>query len=332
MKMKKILCGIIACLLILSLCACGNTENKDDVAIDATKATEVDNTAELQKYYESYFQSEDFGFAGNSITAKTDGATIELALAEDNSGKVSIGYGENLFEIYKTTKNEQYAHIIMPDEETGETADAWYHCVIDEKNEEDEEDVFASMSSDVSFDEYKVEADEVKSVKYLRTENGIDYINVVKDNEDYDAETVQTTYEVEFVQDEKTYSFTYTTTVSENGTGTSVTNENVPDGFEVLDYEFDFEKNVMKHEENGKTISFEVISKTEPEKTVEMEFGIDAKTHKIVSISGEENGASVMVEFSTTDTVKVDVPDTVEECDEETLAMLYLAAMFSLVQ
>ena len=322
---------IIACILVLSLCACGNTESKNDGATNATSATEVDKTVELQKYYESYFNSEDFGFAGNSIVATTDGATIEISQAEDNSGKVSIGYGENLFEVYKTADNKQFAHIIMPDEETGETADAWYQCKVDEKAE-DEKDVFESMTSDTNFDEYKIEPDKVKDIKYLRTEDGIDYISAVTNNSDSDTETTVTTYEIEFKQDDNTYSFTYVVQEADGVSGNISMDENVPEDFSALDFDFDFEKNVMTNKETGKNIPFTVVSKTDGEQSTNIEIGVDAKTHKIVSISGEENGANVMVKFSTLDTIEVNVPDTVEECDEETLAMLYLSAIFSFAE
>jgi hypothetical protein len=370
MKIKKILCSILACAMIVSLCACG-TDTEDDTTTNpsssivatedsSTEATEEGSTedgttdvteptedsstdgdsdkdsenTDLQSYYEGYFSSEDFGFVGNSVSIKTDKGTIEVLQAEDKSGKVMISNGENLFEIYKTVDNKQLAHVILPNEETGENEEVWYQCKVDETSEED---VYDSMSSESGFDTYNTKLSNIKDIKYLRTENGIDYVSAVQETvnddddifADEDAKTI--TYEIEFEKDGQKYSFTQTVTTSENGTASVTMNENVPEDFNVTDYKLDFDKKVMTHNDTNETIPFTILSETEDTgvSTSDLEIGIDAKTHKVVSISGVENGLDTVVTFLSTDTIKIEAPVDFKECDEETLAGLYLVALFS---
>ena len=61
------------------------------------------------------------------------------------------------------------------------------------------------------------------------------------------------------------------------------------------------------------------------------DIGINASTHKIVTISQTVDDIVQTVTFSNTDKIDVKVPENVEECDEETVAGLYMAIIFSLM-
>lgn len=173
----KILCGILAVLMMMSLCACGKT---DDGTKGDTIITPTEGTVDLQSYYEDYFESPEF--AGTSIKmttpSTTDNMLVEIVSATDGSQKVLMGVGDNIFGLYSKDKENVYVNVVMADETSGETIDAWYRYV----PESEETDVFEEYSMDTITEEMDTYFDNIKSVKYEKTENGYDYVTLTVSN------------------------------------------------------------------------------------------------------------------------------------------------------
>lgn len=272
--MKKILALILAMVMVFALAACGSNETGTSTTPNTENTNQTETTDkvmtpdELQKYYEGYFASDDVGFAGECMTADTEGMKVIISTNKDGEGLFSMTVGENQFEIYKAKDKTEYIYAKIAgmeasgENEAVEAVDAWYKYVPAEDSENKE--MFSSMSEDFDTEELKVEADDIKSVKYEKTENGIDYITVVS-----------TELEVE----------------------EGVTLE----GAEPETYE------------------------------VTWTFGIDAKTHKIVSASQTEDGVVSTITFSPADEIKVTIPESVETIDEEGVMGVYMAIIFSMM-
>ena len=261
--MKKILALILAMVMVFALAACGSNEAGTSTTPNTENTDKVMTPDELQKYYEGYFASEDVGFAGECITAEGEGMKVVVSTNKDGEGLFSMTVGENQFEIYKAKDKTEYIHAkitgMTDGEETIESVDAWYKYVPAEDSENKE--MFTSMVDDMDTDEMAVDADTIKSVKYEKTENGIDYITVVSTELEEKEETVE---------GDTSYDVTWT-------------------------------------------------------------FGIDAKTHKIVSASQTEEGVTSTVTFSTADKIEVTVPENVETIDEEGVMGVYMAIIFSMM-
>ena len=260
--MKKILALILAGLMVFSLAACGNTETSTD-ATD-TGNTKVEEQVkemtpeELQAYYDGYFSSKDLGFAGTSISAKSEGMDIVISSTASGEGLFVMGIMDNKMEIYKDKTGNQFIHIVLKgtnDDGTTESIDSWYKYTPTENVEEDSKDAFASMSSDFNTDELTVKAEDIKSVEYVETKDGVDYIKVVQ-----------------------------------------------------------------------KATSEEVAVEAEDEVWT---YGIDAKTHKIVTISQTIDNVEQTVKFSTVEKIDITIPENVENCTEEELAGFYMGIIFS---
>ena len=339
MKIKKILCGILACSLMATLCACGTEDKKGDETSGTSQTTEAIEATELQKYYDGYFKSEDFKIAGESIEATTGDAYMKVLNAKDGTVQMGFGREETTSEFYITGDKALYAHIVMPNEETGEIEDKWYHYDTSKQEEDNEEDemkeTFSEMGdtakSSSNLDMYNLTAEGIKNVKYVETKDGIDYLTVSVVNPEYDAEANATTYNIEFTEDGKTYSFDYTTQDNETNSVSVVYNKR-PDDFDALDYDFDFDKSVMTNKEDStKTIPFKVVSKIVPQETVDIELGVDAKTHKVVSMVSEMYDTKTTLKFFDIETINFEKPDKAEECDADTVMALCMAAIFSMV-
>ena len=184
-NMKKLLSLIIITTMIFSLVACGNNKTDTSIEEQGTQQTtnEVKTPEELQKYYESYFSSDDVGFAGESLEAETEGMSIAILSTKDNEGLFTMKVKENIFEIYKAKDKSEYVHVKIVDTET---KDVWYkYNPKDITNE-----LFEQMSKEIDISTFKIKTDTIKSIKYQKTEEGIDYVDVVStETETNDANT-----------------------------------------------------------------------------------------------------------------------------------------------
>lgn len=176
MKIKRIISCIIACALVISLCACGKK---------STEKAQVKSPTELQKYYENYFSSKEAGFAGDSVKIAFNGFSLETLTASDKTKKMSFADNKNTYEFYKTSDDKQYVHVIESNETTDKKTDTWYQY-IPSKNEgmgeSKEQDLFIKDNSS-KLTSRKIKGESFKNVKYLKTEKGIDYLSVsVKGN------------------------------------------------------------------------------------------------------------------------------------------------------
>lgn len=340
MKLKKILALGLALVMTLSLAACGGNkeETKDPTENNpiVTTPVETEPTQEdLQAYYEKYFESEDFGFAGESIVAKADYMEIAIMQAKDSTCLFRMNIGETVFEIYVDKDGKQYAHLKTPAQEGEEALDAWY-LYNNENAEEDEKDMFASMSSDVNTEDFSINKDSITKVEYIETDdNGFDHIKVSSKNPKYDPAEVSTSYLIKFEYEGQECTMTVVHAEADGMTSNMFTDkENVPDSFSTMDYDIDFENNKwVPEDEDGVEIPFEIVAAEEVSSLefVDVEILVDAETHKIVSMTQTVDGIDTTIEFCNPDTCanEVNIPEEVEECDAETLAMLYMAVLFS---
>jgi hypothetical protein len=255
--------------------------------------------------------------------------------AKDKTCLFRMNMGETVFEIYVDKDGQQYAHLKTPAQEDQEAPDAWY-LYNNENAPEDEKDMFASMSSDVNMEDFSVNKDSITKVEYVETDDhGFDHIKVSSKNPEYDPETTSTSYLIKFEYEGNDCTMTVVHSEVDGMTSNMFTDqENVPDSFSTMDYDIDFENNKWVPEDEDKTeIPFEVVAIEEvnsPE-FVDVEILVDAETHKIASMTQTVNGIDTTIEFINPETCanEVNIPEDVEECDAETLAMLYLAVLFS---
>ena len=171
MKIKRIISCIIACALVISLCACGKK---------TTEKAQVKSPAELQKYYENYFTSKDVGVAGNNIKATIGNASVELFENSDKTKKMSFSNEKNTYEFYKTIDNKQYAHVVESTGKTKDKNDIWYQYFPSEDDEADKDEKFDvfEKSSSLDLTSKRIRGEAFKNIKYLKTEKGIDYLSV----------------------------------------------------------------------------------------------------------------------------------------------------------
>ena len=272
--MKKILAFILAMVMVFTFAACGG----DKTSISSKPVTENTNKNEvadtvmtpeaLQMYYENYFASDDVGFAGECMTAESEGMKVTILANKEGENLFSMAIGENLFEIYKANDKTEYIHLktisVEADDanEKIEATDNWYKYIPAETSENKE--MFNFMSENFSAEELKVKADSIKSVKYDKTEDGIDYISVVS-----------TEFEIE------------------EGAATDSSDSEAYD--------------------------------------VTWTFGIDSKTHKIVTVSQTMDDIVTTVTFSSADEINVTVPESVEPINEEGIMLGYMGILFSVM-
>lgn len=339
MKLKRILAVGLALVMTFGLVACGNkTDEKEPVATNPTVATpaevETITKEELQAYYDNYFAGEDFGFAGESIVATSDAMEMAIMQAKDNTSLFRMGFGETLFEIYVDADGQQFAHLKTPAKENEEALDAWYRYN-NENAAEEEKDAFASMSSDVNMEDFSINKESIVKVEYVETdEDGFDHIKVSSQNPEYDPEMKTTSYDIKFMFEEQECTMTVVHASGDGMTSDMFVDKNVPETFSTTDYDIDFENNKWVAEnEEMEDIPFEVVSKSEnttPE-FIDVEILINAETHKVAKMIQVTEGIETVIEFLNPESCaqEVEIPETIEECDAETLAMLYLAVLFS---
>lgn len=323
--------------MTFSLVACGNkTEEQKPVETNPTVATPaevVDVTAEKQAYYDNYFASEDFGFAGESFMAKAEGMEIAIMKAQDKTCLFKMAMGETLFEIYVDKDGQQFAHLKTPASEGQEALDAWYRYN-NEGAPEEEKDAFASMSADANMGDFAIDNESIVKVEYLGTEDGFDMIKVSSKNPEYDENSNITYYDIKFMVDEQECTMTVAHEAFEDGASSMYLNQNVVETFDVMDYDFDIEnKKWLPSEEGLEEIEFEVVSESKGDiaEFIDVEILVVEETNKVAKMTQLVDGIETVVEFGSPLSCEqeVEIPANVEECDAETLAMLYLAVLFS---
>lgn len=273
--MKKILAFILAMVMVFTFAACGGdkTSVSSNPVTENTNKNEVADTVmtpeALQMYYENYFASDDVGFAGECMTAESEGMKITILANKDGESLFSMAIGENLFEIYEANDKTEYVHLktvgvgVSGANEKIETTDNWYKYIPTETSENKE--MFNFMSETFSAEELKVKTDSIKSVKYDKTEDGIDYISVVST-------------------------------------------------------EFELGEDVTTESSNSEAYD------------VTWTFGIDSKTHKIVTVSQTVDNVVTTATFSSADKINITIPESVEPINEEGIMIGYMGILFSLME
>ena len=337
--MKKLLAILLACAVLLSLAACDigkvNENTKDEVQTTTptnnkpnTKPDDKPNAnpnTNKQEYYENYFSSEEFKMAGNSFKLDTD--TLAMSFVVDANGveMMELSVEDACLRIYKISADEQYVYVSIPNQDGFEDCWAKY---------EDESSPDAIEDSEMSTDIADINTENIVKVEYVETKDGFDILNVYAKNPEYDEDNCVTEYEIEFMYENQKCTMTVMQSISEGMVALSHMNKVCPDSFSPTDYDFDFETNVMTHEDDeNQTIDFKVLSKTDKSETNEniMKVFVDASTHEVTIIETEYDGAKASIEFMdiASCTKDIDFTEATTVCDSATLGMLLLAVMFS---
>ena len=118
---KKIVLFTVISILCISITACGNNNQSTETSSTTTHTTVATQPlTEEQAYYQNYFNSQDFGFVGQSVTVSTS-EKISSLLTTPSGQKVYkcySSYGTCL--LYQDANNEEYLCVIS-DEKT-----QWY--------------------------------------------------------------------------------------------------------------------------------------------------------------------------------------------------------------
>lgn len=208
--MKKLLALLTVLALMLSFTACSLIPTQDTNNDDASKENakdQLDNLlsqTELAEYYAEYFKG-DAKFAGDSMFIKTDGMEMSVIAAKNNEALFNFTVGDNAFEVFKATDGKQYLHAKLSVE--GESTDEWFLCEID--NDSENKDLVNSLSDDST--DFTINEDDIVSVKYDKTEDGIDYVTVkaVNTDEDKDEDEEDEDEDKEAVSDSAPATLTY---------------------------------------------------------------------------------------------------------------------------
>ena len=321
--MKKFFALFMAVVMLISLAACGNKT----VTESTPETTEQTKPVDKQAQYEEFFTTENFKTAGESVKIGSEYA--DISVVQDNSGNVmlEISVLENYMRIYHLQDGKQYVNMKIAGED-GNAEETWT-----EYKSENAEDAIDSADLDMSAAE--IELDTITKVEYVETKDGKDVVKVYQQNPEYD-ETVETVkYNITFKYNDADCEMLVTVeTDAEGGVGTSYEVVNAPEEFDSFGYSMDLENKVLVNDmDETEEIPFEIKSQEEvvPEKEVSYDVYIDEATKSVTSMQGMIDGEFATVEFFTVESCMdgVEIPETVDECNEEDLAMAILTILFS---
>lgn len=321
--MKKVLALVAAIVMLISLAACGNNA----VAESTPETTEQTNPMDKQLLYEDFFTNENFKTAGESI--KIGNEYADIAIVKDNSSNMmlEISVLENYLRIYQLQDGKQYVNMKMVGDD-GSAEETWT-----EYKSENAEGAIDATDMDMSAAE--IELDTITRVEYVETKDGKDIVKVYQKNPEYD-ETVKTTqYNITFKYNDVDCEMLVTVEVdAEGGTGTSYETISAPEEFDSFGYSIDLENKVLVNDmDETEKISFEIKSQETvmPEAEVSYDVYVDLTTKTVTSMQGMIDGEFTTVEFFTVESCLdgVEIPEVVEECSEEDLAMAVFAILFS---
>lgn len=339
MKLKKLIALGLSIVMLFSLAACGAKEdesNKNEDVPSTTTPVVNENPTENNEqtdesneekiaYYEKYAESEDFGFAGNSIKIDAGIMKIDMLTGKDKTLLFNTIAGESQLILYQDAEGQKYVYVKMVDDD-GDSQEGWFNYV----NQDGEEDGVTEMTGSAT-EGYSIEKDAITKIEYDSTVDGIDYVNALVKNDEYvEGETV-TEYEIYFNHNGKEYKLVITESTTEYGSGLAVTDE--PEDFDVFEYDFDFENQKMTNKDDESVIDFEIIMEKDlsQKEFHEVKLAIDAQTKKIIEMSQVQDGMVVTSEFLELDTCsdQVQIGEITGDCDAMAFMMYYLGVMFS---
>lgn len=331
--LKRMLCCFLVVLMLMSLCACDNktkTEDNTTSTVDVSDNTEV---VDLQKFYTNYFASEKLRFAGDSIEMSNDKMNIKMINAKDGKNLFSFGNDKNCFELYQDTDGKEYIHVLINQitkQENVETEeiDSWYYLdTVKIQNTATFEDLFKDFAIDFTM----FQGTNIRNIKYLRTENNIDYISAKLNTSEFENVYDATIYELRFDYHEKPLSLEYIIFPDEADNGYPF-KEIETEIFDVLKYNVDLVNEQFVHKETNEIIPFTIVSEKKGSEVafVDVEIMANSETNEVLSISGIIEEMKTDIKFIEQENIKFKVSDTVEKCDEETLSMLLMTVVFSM--
>ena len=121
---------------------------------------------------------------------------------------------------------------------------------------------------------------------------------------------------------------------AEGGMGISYETVSAPEDFDILYYTLDFENKVLVDDmDENEKIPFQIIEQKYivPDTEVSYDVTIDVAAQAVTSMEGMFDGEPATVEFFTVESCLdgVEIPETIEEYNEEDLAMAVFAVLFS---
>lgn len=294
-------------------------ENSNIESVVGTKKPVIDVNAK-QKYYDNYFKSKDFDVNGTTIKGISEGINIEMVKALDDTYKLCMSNDAVSTELFMLSDNHVYLHAFLPDEDTGEPVEYWWHAIM---TPDEEDDGTLDMTDEMIFN-----VDSIEKVTYLKTENNVDYLEVITKNENLEGVDREVYYELEFSENGRTYTFTYVVQETEYGNSDMMLCDDEINY--ITDFEVDLTNLILVDEENNKTLPIKILSETETPKTIKNDVIVDANTHKVLSVKSHYLETSIIEYLPTVSTVEFEKPVNVEEATEDDIALYLIAIIFML--
>lgn len=329
-QMKKFIAILLALTMVFALAACGEkTPEKKPNETPGTTVTdptqETIDVAAKKAFYDTYFTSDAFQPAGTSYKASSEGVSMSQVIDANGYGILEIMVGDYFVRVYRTEAGV-YLHSHGPSEENPEAAeDAWLKYT-----EKEGENI---LQSEEMGGNSQLELPEKYTVTYVDTKEGVDIVQLETANEDYVEGATYNEYDIKFTYEDKEYTVTYFQMINDGAVMSMWSNtEDLPESLSLSDYDFDAEAKVLVNEddENDK-ITCEILETRDatPEKTSVMELHIDAESHKVLKVTGKDNGVDTTLEFMDVEKYETDVtfPEEVAECTEEELGLIILAML-----
>lgn len=316
--MKKCLAFIMATAMLLCLAACGNTPATNEGA---------GQIVDKQAQYEDFFTKENFKTAGDSLKVGSQYADIVVVEDHSQSKMLEIRVMENYLRIYQLKDGKQYVNMKMVGED-GAAEESW----VEYKSEEDQN---AIDSTEMDTSAAELDLDGITKISYVETKDGVDVIKVYEKNPEYDENKKITEYQIAFKYKDADCTMIVTAeNDGEGGESTSYDTENVADDFEISNYTIDYEnKQFINDMDENEKIPFEITSQKEipVDEEISVEVFVDEEKQVVTAMQKMQDGELVKIEFFDVESCLegVEIPETVEECDEEDLGMAIFALLFS---
>lgn len=317
MKFKKIVSLFLCVVFLVSLTACGTTNNED------ANGTIIEGK---QEEYETFFKEGNLKI-GNDINVESAFGKIRIVNAPDKTVYLNIFIEKESVDLKAFGDiNTKEMYFYQGTSSEGE----WKKYT-----QEESEDVTNSVSdtinvNDILKDIVKVEykgTNDNKDTVILSCKKPQDGMNV--DISEYENAKK---YIVTFTLNDENYKVEYTTWETDTGSGCTDNVLEGSDDFSLLDYDVDIKAQTLTHIETGEVINATITEKSESDATdtVEKEIVVDSESKEILSIVDKTSTDNIITyTFANVDTAKniCEIPDTVPDATEDD----FMGFAFSLV-
>ena len=194
--MKKFLCLVLALMLTFSLCACGGNDTGDKTPDTSTPTVETPDTTtpettepeinaeEMTAKYKAMFTENKVEFFGNSLGMKM-GDMMEIKVVNTTSGEkaFSMTVAGNTFHMLQSADGSKtLIHLTMAPADGVEAVDKWYEYKATQTGEE-QENIMGSMTEDFSADNFNIDAETIKDIKFIERKDGVDIVEITLKDE-----------------------------------------------------------------------------------------------------------------------------------------------------